>query len=48
MAQTMSMGQAAGVAAALATGASVDPREVDAGALRDRLRELGAVLEPPA
>lgn len=48
MAQTMSMGQAAGVAAALAVRDGVDPREVDAAVLRDRLRELGAVLEVPA
>jgi hypothetical protein len=48
MAQTMSMGQAAGTAAALAAAASVDPREVDSRVLRDRLLELGAVLEPPA
>ncbi len=48
MAQTMSMGQAAGTAAALAAGAGADPREVDTAALRDRLRDLGAVLELPA
>ena len=48
MAQTMSMGQAAGTAAAMATAASSDPREVDATVLRDRLRDLGAVLEVPA
>ncbi|MEX1335814.1 MAG: FAD-dependent oxidoreductase [Candidatus Limnocylindrales bacterium] len=48
MAQTMSMGQAAGTAAALAAGSSIDPRALDTGALRDRLRDIGAVLEPPA
>jgi hypothetical protein len=48
MAQTMSMGQAAGAAAALAVRGGVDPREVDAAVLRDRLRDLGAVLEVPA
>jgi len=48
MAQTMSMGQAAGSAAALALTAGLEPRAVDPGRLRDRLRELGAVLEVPA
>ncbi len=48
MAQTMSMGQAAGSAAALALTAGLEPRAVDPGQLRDRLRELGAVLEVPA
>jgi hypothetical protein len=47
MAQTMSMGQAAGTAAALAVAASIDPREVAPETLRDRLRGLGAVLELP-
>jgi hypothetical protein len=45
MAQTMAMGQAAGTAAALATSAGSDPREVDASTLRERLRHDGAVLE---
>ena len=48
MAQTMAMGQAAGTAAALAVAAGADPREVATAALRDRLREDGAVLELPA
>ena len=48
MAQTMSMGQAAGTAAALAVAESVEPRQLEAAALRDRMRQLGAVLEPPA
>jgi hypothetical protein len=48
MAQTMSMGQAAGSAAALAADADLDPREVDPSLLRDRLRGLGAVLDVPA
>ena len=48
MAQTMSMGQAAGTAAALSAAESVEPRQLEAAALRDRLRQLGAVLEPPA
>ena len=45
MAQCMAMGQAAGTAAAMAAAAGVDPREVDAAALRDRLRADGAILE---
>jgi hypothetical protein len=49
MAQTMAMGQAAGTAAAMALQAGDEPRAVDVGALRDRLRTGGAVLEvPPA
>jgi hypothetical protein len=48
MAQTMSMGQAAGTAAAMAVAEAREPRELDAGALRHRLRDLGAVLEVPA
>jgi len=48
MAQTMAMGQAAGTAAALAVAAAADPRDVATAALRDRLREDGAVLELPA
>jgi len=48
MAQTMSMGQAAGTAAALAVGSGMDPRELDVATLRGRLRGLGAVLEIPA
>jgi hypothetical protein len=47
MAQTMSMGQAAGSAAALATSSNVGPREIDPSLLRDRLRGLGAVLDVP-
>ncbi len=45
MAQTMAMGQAAGTAAALAIEGGVDPRQVDSDALREQLREAGAVLE---
>ncbi len=48
MAQTMAMGQAAGTAAALAVAAAADPRDVSTAALRDRLRQDGAVLELPA
>jgi len=47
MAQCMAMGQAVGTAAALATAARVDPRQVDVAALRERLRRAGAVLESP-
>ena len=47
MAQCMAMGQAAGTAAALATAAGIDPREVDIAALRDRLTGDGAILELP-
>lgn len=48
MAQTMAMGQAAGTAAALSVTRSIDPRDLPAPELRDRLRRDGAVLEPPA
>ena len=47
MAQTMSMGQAAGVAAAMSLDADCGSRDVDTGRLRAKLRGLGAVLEPP-
>lgn len=47
MGQTMSMGQAAGVAAAMSLEQDVGARAVDAGALRERLARLGAVLEVP-
>jgi glycine/D-amino acid oxidase-like deaminating enzyme len=46
MATCMAMGQAAGTAAALAVAASITPRELDAQALRTRLHEGGALLEP--
>jgi glycine/D-amino acid oxidase-like deaminating enzyme len=45
MAQCMAMGQAAGVAAALAVGRA--PRDVPFPEVRDRLLALGAVLETP-
>jgi FAD dependent oxidoreductase len=45
MAQCMAMGQAAGSAAALALAAGTDPRDVPIGALRDRLRADGAILD---
>ncbi len=44
MAQCMAMGQAAGTAAAMAVERHIDPRAVDASALRDRLRAAGAIL----
>ncbi len=45
MAQCMAMGQAAGTAAAMATAANIDPRDVPVAALRDRLRATGAVVD---
>jgi glycine/D-amino acid oxidase-like deaminating enzyme len=47
MAQCMAMGQAAGTAAAMAVASGQDPRDIDVGALRSRLRADGAVLEVP-
>jgi len=47
MAQCMAMGHAAGVAAALAAGRGVTPRDVPADDIRERLRAEGAVLELP-
>ena len=48
MGQTMSMGQAAGLAACLSLDTDTGARALDISALRERLRTLGAVLEPPA
>ena len=45
MAQCMAMGQAAGSAAALATVAGRDPRDVPLRALQDRLLADGAILQ---
>jgi ribulose 1,5-bisphosphate synthetase/thiazole synthase len=42
MAQTMTMGQAAGTAAALAVGQDVLPHELDTALLQERLRGMGA------
>lgn len=42
MAQTMTMGQAVGTAAALAVKSDVSPAEVDISALQERLRDIGA------
>jgi len=47
MAQTMSMGQAAGAAAALSLEADAGARLVEVGVLQERLRRLGAVLDTP-
>jgi len=47
MGQTMSMGQAAGLAACLSLETDTGAREVDVPILRERLRNLGAVLEVP-
>lgn len=47
MAQTMSMGQAAGLAAALSLDKDTGARTVDVSELQTRLRSLGAVLEMP-
>lgn len=47
MAQCMAMGHAAGVAAALAAGRGVTPRDVPAADIREQLRAEGAVLELP-
>jgi hypothetical protein len=44
MAQTMSMGQAAGTAAALAAKASCAPRDLDVSELQQTLRQNGAIL----
>jgi hypothetical protein len=47
MGQTMSMGQAAGAAAAMSLARDCGARAVPIKALQDRLIELGAVLETP-
>jgi hypothetical protein len=48
MGQTMSMGQAAGAAAAISLERDTGARGVEAAALQARLRSLGAVLDLPA
>jgi hypothetical protein len=45
MAQCMSMGQAAGIAAAMAVKTRRTPREIDFGQMRQLLRESGAILD---
>ena len=47
MGQTMSMGQAAGTAAAMCSTQSTSPEDLDIGCLQEELRALGAVLETP-
>jgi hypothetical protein len=47
MAQTMSMGQAVGLAAAISLQHDCGARGVPIGELQDRLRAIGAVLETP-
>jgi hypothetical protein len=47
MAQTMSMGQAAGAAAALSLRRQCTARELPVDVLRRHLTDLGAVIEPP-
>ncbi len=47
MGQTMSMGQAAGLAAVLSLETEVSARQIEVSELRNRLRALGAVLETP-
>lgn len=47
MAQTMAMGQAAGIAAALSLAHDCGARQVHIPTLQDRLRQFGAVLETP-
>jgi hypothetical protein len=48
MAQTMSMGQAVGVAAALSLRDGVAALEVPGAALQEALKKLGAVINPPS
>ena len=48
MGQCMAMGQAVGTAAAGAVQKGVEPRDVSAGFLRDRLQRDGAVLDVDA
>lgn len=47
MAQTMSMGQAAGLAAFLSLDSDLDAKNVDVKQLQDSLLQLGAILEMP-
>jgi hypothetical protein len=45
MAQTMSMGQAAGLAATMAAKRHIAPREIDTNRLREDLRSMGAIVD---
>ena len=47
MAQTMSMGQAAGLAAILSLDSDLDAKNIDVKQLQDSLLQLGAILEMP-
>jgi hypothetical protein len=47
MAQTMSMGQAAGLAAIQSIKTDCDAKAVDVGILRNELSKLGQILEVP-
>lgn len=47
MAQTMSMGQAAGLPAAISLGADCAASDVDIPRLQSHLRAVGAVIDPP-
>lgn len=47
MAQTMAMGQAAGVAAAMCVDQGLGAMDLDVARLQETLREIGAVLETP-
>jgi len=47
MAQTMSMGQAAGIAAFLSLDSDLDAKNIDVNQLQDSLLQLGAILEMP-
>jgi hypothetical protein len=44
MAQTMTMGQAAGTAAALSVKSDSLPHELETGLLQERLRQMGAMF----
>ena len=48
MAQCMAMGEAAGVAAAMATRTGVTPRDLEIGSLRTALRSGGAIIDTDA
>ncbi|MEM8898235.1 MAG: FAD-dependent oxidoreductase [Bacteroidota bacterium] len=47
MAQTMSMGQAAGLASVLSLDTDQDAKNIDTGKLQDSLLQAGAILETP-
>jgi len=44
MGPCMAIGEAAGIAAAMAAGASAQPRQLDVEALRKRLTDVGALV----